>query len=707
MIVKEIMTASPISLTGQITLREAARVLIERRIDGVPVVDEHGKLLGLVTKSHVLRSVANGSNLDVCLAEIMEKNVITTTVDADLYSLNALDVGRLPVVDQHNNLLGIVTRSDLARVYYNSTKDLERELSAVLNSVHNAIVTVDETGNVRIFNRAAEKIFGLPAEDVVGRPLTELLPSSKLADIVQTGQAAVSQKIVYNDRTLISNRTPINVDGRTVGAVAVVQDISELEHISQELQFTKNLMEELDAIIESSFDGIYVTDGDGRTIRINEAYSRITGIHADEVIGKTMQELVEEGVYDQSATVLVMERNQPVTISQEVKTGKSVLVTGNPKFDDNGRLTRVVTNVRDITELNNLRQELDLAQELKQHYQEQLSKYKVLDKYVWRSQKSLDLIDLVMRLGQVDSTVLIQGESGVGKEIIAEILHSNSLRKDKPFVRINCGAIPESLLESELFGYDAGAFTGAKKGGKMGIFEIANQGTLFLDEIGELPLLLQVKLLRVIQDKEITRVGGTKPIKVDVRLITATNRDLWEMVMKNLFRKDLFYRLNVVPVMVPPLRERREEIPVLAAHFMHLFNKRYGLNKRLDQTIMTQLLNYDWPGNVRELENVIERAIVTSPCDVIKHMCLGSAADNSGSECYETHIYAPAKLKTAMEKLEKQMIQNALNKHGTTRKAAEELGVSQPTVVRKAARYGITHQDADMGGPCDTEVNSP
>ena len=436
----------------------------------------------------------------------MERQVITVSPDDSLDELINLEVGRLPVID-NGRLVGMVTRSDLAKAYYSSARELERSLDIIIESVHNAMITIDESGQVQIFNSAAEKLFDIKKEKIIGQPITKFMPDSTLPDILKSGKTEFSQKVIFQDRTLLSNRTPVIVNGKTIGAAAVVQDISELEQISQELQSTRELKEELDAIINSSFDGIYVTDGEGKTIRINEAYSRITGIRADEVLGKTMSELVESGVYDQSATMLVMERREPVTISQELRTGKSILVTGSPIIGENGQLRRVVTNVRDITELNCLRKELDQAMGLQMHYEERLSRYQVLDKYVIRAQKSRDLIDLVLRLGQVDSTVLIQGESGVGKEMIAEILHSNSLRKDKPLVRINCGAIPENLLESELFGYESGAFTGANKGGKIGIFEVAQHGTLFLDEIAELPLHLQVKLLRVIQEREMTRVG--------------------------------------------------------------------------------------------------------------------------------------------------------------------------------------------------------
>lgn len=692
MIIKDIMTANPITLWSHQTLQEAARTFVENRIDGAPVVDNDGVLIGLLTKSHILKAVMDERSMEILVGQVMETKVIFVDPDAGLSNLVDVEVGRLPVVE-NGYLVGMVTRSDLARAYYSSALELKSSLDTILGSVHNAMITVDDSGRVQVFNTAAERLFGVKREEITGQPITNIMPDSTLPGIVKTGKTEYSQKITFHNRTLLSNRTPVIVNEKIIGAAAVIQDISELEQISQELKSTRELKEELDAIINSSFDGIYVTDGQGKTIRINEAYSRITGIKADEVVGKTMTELVEEGVYDQSATVLVMECMEPVTISQELRSGKSLLVTGNPIFDERGQLRRVVTNVRDITELNSLRKELEHAMGLRLHYEERLSRYQLLDKYVIRSQKSRDLIDLVFRLSQVDSTVLIQGESGVGKEMVAEILHGNSLRKDKPLVRINCGAIPENLLESELFGYETGAFTGAKKGGKMGIFEIAHHGTLFLDEISELPLQLQVKLLRVIQEKEITRVGGTAPIQVDVRLIAATNQDLWELVNKNLFRTDLFYRLNVVPIIVPPLRERKDDIPALVAHFVGRFNRKYEFNKRLEQKVVEKLIAYDWPGNIRELENVIERTLVTNPGDVITDVILPDS--NKSDTKLSPSTLSDMGLKEAVEYLESQMIKHALSTYGTTRKAAQVLGVSQPTIVRKAARYGLQSTQND------------
>jgi TyrR family helix-turn-helix protein len=300
------------------------------------------------------------------------------------------------------------------------------------------------------------------------------------------------------------------------------------------------------------------------------------------------------------------------------------------------------------------------------------------------------LMEMVIRLAKVDSTVLIAGESGTGKELIAETLHRNSPRRKGPFIKVNCGAIPENLLESELFGYEAGAFTGAKKEGKPGYFELASGGILLLDEIGELPLSLQVKLLRALQSMEITRVGGTYPLKIDVRIMAATNRDLLKMVQRKQFREDLYYRLNVVPIYVPPVRDRKEDITQFVVHFMQVFNKKYQLTKRISPEVIDIFMKYDWPGNVRELENLIERLIVITPKDIITREDLPSNLSNVGSgNVPQVLVSGIVPLKEAVESVEKQILEKAYVEYNSTRQMAGELKVAASTIVRKAAKYGI------------------
>jgi len=302
-----------------------------------------------------------------------------------------------------------------------------------------------------------------------------------------------------------------------------------------------------------------------------------------------------------------------------------------------------------------------------------------------------NLLETVIRLAEVNSTILITGESGTGKELIAETIHNNSARKNGPFVKVNCGAIPESLLESELFGYESGAFTGARKEGKLGYCELASGGTIFLDEISELPLSLQAKLLRFLQNKEIIRIGGRNPFKVDVRIIAATNRNLLEMVRKREFREDVYYRLNVVPINIPPLRERKEDIPNLVVHFMQLFNNKYRLAKRIDPGVIDILMRHDWPGNIRELENLIERLVVTTANNIITADDLPSYLSNMVSDnSSEVLVSSIIPMRKAVESVEKQLLKMAYAQYTTTRQMARELEVAASTIVRKAAKYGIS-----------------
>lgn len=478
----------------------------------------------------------------------------------------------------------------------------------------------------------------------------------------------------------------ITDDGVVVGVVSRSDLLNYLWKENEHLRKYKTLKEEMDAIFEASYDYLFITDSEGRVTKANQAYYRITGIKPEEVIGKTMYELVAQGYYDRSCSVEVIETLKPVTFVQKIKTGRTVLVTGNPVFNEKGELISVITNGRDITELNELKRKVEHVKGLSQHYKNELNSLKGSTDYVVASSVMEELMKQISRLAKFDSAILVTGESGVGKEIVAEQIHLQSLRSDMPYIRINCASIPENLLESELFGYVEGAFTGAKKGGKMGIFELADGGTLLLDEIGELPLNMQAKLLRVIQENEVTRIGGNTTTKIDVRIIASTNRDLNEMVRKGLFRKDLYYRLNVIPIRIPPLRERKEEIPVFIDYYLNKFNQKYKLKKQIDPSLIEELIHYDWPGNVRELKNVIERAIVTTAGNTITQITLET--DNV-IEQQEEWDKPTVNLREIVKKIEKHYIETYFDKYGSTRKAAVALGISQSTLCRKAAMYGI------------------
>jgi PAS domain S-box-containing protein len=456
---------------------------------------------------------------------------------------------------------------------------------------------------------------------------------------------------------------------------------------------SRSIDEEIDAIIESFYDGIFIADAEGFCIKVNKAYERITGLSRTELIGKNLRWLVSNGYYSESTTLIVKETKKPITILQTLKNGKKILCTGNPILDNYGNLIKVVTNVRDITELTNIYDQLRKTERLKDKYEKEIQhlrkeQLEAAD-IIAESPSMIEIISDIYKVARVDSSVLILGESGVGKEIIAKLLHKNSKRKEGPFIKINCAAIPHSLLESELFGYEEGAFTGAKKSGKPGVFELADKGTLFLDEIAEIPLELQPTLLRVLQDREIRRIASVKPIKIDSRLVFATNRNLEEMVKEGDFREDLYYRINVVPIIIPPLRERKEDIRPLIFKFLDDFRKKYNIEKTISEAALEKLVNYYWPGNIRELRNVIERLVVVTNQMVISSEHIPSKIINNQYGKGNSNHIKIIPLNEAVENVERDLIWKALRLHKTTRKAAKALGISQSTIVRKCKILGI------------------
>lgn len=445
-------------------------------------------------------------------------------------------------------------------------------------------------------------------------------------------------------------------------------------------------VEELLPILDSIDDAVFIDSSDGYALWCNKACEELYEVKQEEIYGIHVSDLEETGVFAPSVAKEVMNKKEEVTIIHENKSGKKLLSTGIPIFDQEGKLTKIITTSRDITELTQLQNQLEsVRQKLTQ-----MQSFEGLpgEEIVASSPAMYNVMQLAKRLAAVDSTVLITGESGVGKGVIARLLHQNGPRKKFPFVTVNCGAIPESLIESELFGYENGAFTGSRAEGKKGMFEIAQNGTIFLDEISELPLNLQVKLLQVIQERTITRIGGDKAIPVDVRVVSATNKELDTLVKERKFREDLYYRLNVVPITVPPLRERPEDIlPLLEANMIRC-NQKLHENKTLSQKALHILMRYTWPGNVRELQNITERLILTTRNNTIMEDNLPVFIRES-AKSQPVNSASSLSLSAAMEQAEKSILERALLQYKSTRAMARALDVSQPTIVRKLRKYGL------------------
>ena len=448
----------------------------------------------------------------------------------------------------------------------------------------------------------------------------------------------------------------------------------------------------LDAIIQNSYDGIFITDGQAVTIMVNRSYETISGLRAEQVLGRSMREIVEEGLISASGTLLALEKRRPVTLDQQFRNGNRAMITSSPILAENGRVAMVVTNVRDITEICRLQEELERNEEKKRR---STSEAEALRRQLMGNEDLIvadrnmqNVLRMVSRVARLDTTVLLLGETGVGKEEVAKHLYRTSSRSDKQFIKVNCGAIPAELIESELFGYEKGAFTGANREGKVGLFEVADRGTIFLDEVGELPLEMQVKLLRVLQEQEIERIGSSRTIKIDVRVLAATNRDLEEMVARKLFREDLYYRLNVFPITIPPLRERPDDIVPFARSFLAELNRKYGMKKEFLPSALASLRGYDWPGNVRELKNIVERAAILSngPTICAEDLSLRPAA-SMAEPAERRALGETVDLKRLVEEFELEYIEAAYAEYGNVREAAASLGMDASTFVRKRKRY--------------------
>jgi len=460
----------------------------------------------------------------------------------------------------------------------------------------------------------------------------------------------------------------------------------ELAKLAEKIEELENLNRDLMGMIDNSYDAMAIVDNETRLIKVNPAFDRVMGFSG--VQGRKIRELVSEGYSDTAASIKVLETGKTQSVIINTKSGKQVLSTGIPVFDKNGEIIRIYCNLRDVTELNALKEKYEESQKLISKYLLELQEVKKLKdmqfSLIAKSQQMKQVMEAAYRLAHFDTTILILGESGVGKDLIARIIHEASSRKETGvFVKINCGAIPAELLESELFGYKGGAFTGASKEGKAGYFEIADRGTLFLDEIGDLPLRLQVKLLSVIQDQEITRVGDVHSKKVDVRIIAATNQNLEEMVRKGKFREDLFYRLNVVPIFILPLRERKEEVPFLLAHFVSEYNKKYKTHMRLSREAVEVLVNYRWPGNVRELANLIEHLIVVTNEPHIKPDHLPGKYLSDSVEPGIDPLDSLKLLREQVDAFEKTLIRKTVARCKTHEEAAHRLGISLSTLTRR------------------------
>jgi len=581
----------------------------------------------------------------------------------------------------------------------------------VYSNIESGLLVVDNQHTIIIYNTEAERLFGIPAREVLGRKVTEVFPDSRLPEVVDTKEPILGYTREIGKSTIVVNTTPIIENDEIKGAISTFEDVSRLVQISWEFEEVKELKERYLQILEAVQDGICVFDREGTVTYINGSYNEITGENISE--GDNIHEISPNG-----SRMRVLEKGQKIMgeISQK-KNGKSVVANIVPIIV-NQQITGGISVVKNLSEIEELIDRISHLSAKTEYLEEELHRRKKLNpafnRIVGVSNKLYDAMKLAAKTADNNFNVLIRGESGTGKELIAEAIHYSSERATQPFIRVNCAAIPENLLESEMFGHVKGAYTGAIKT-KIGKFELADKGTIFLDEIGELDKSMQAKMLRVIQKKEFQRVGDDRTITVDARIIAATNRNLEELVENGEFREDLYYRLNVIPIWLPPLRERREDIPVLSEYFLNKIAEELGCEpKQLSGEAMDALIHYSWPGNIRELENVMERINILADGREVQKEDLPhyisenyhtSVNDEVPSEAVTENGLYDAGLslgKTSAEEIvtgndeimpweyyEREIIRKALKKYGSYNAAGKALGLTHKTVAAKARKYHI------------------
>uniref|UniRef100_C5D458 PAS modulated sigma54 specific transcriptional regulator, Fis family n=1 Tax=Geobacillus sp. (strain WCH70) TaxID=471223 RepID=C5D458_GEOSW len=667
-------------------------------------------LLKLLEKTTMFQIVAVVDiNEKACGIKLAKEMNIATGTDWRAFTSEEIDLiieatGKQEVLDEirkHCSPNTIVVPGTVAHIMAELVEEKEMLIAKlksettrrglIFNSAHDGMIVVDEFAYITDINNSAAEMIEVDKEEVIGKHILEVIPTSGLPRVLKTKQTEFHQELkLENGKKIITTRIPmIDETGKLFGALAVFKDITELVKLAEEITDLKEMRMMLEAIIHSSEEAISVVDEHGNGILINPAYTRITGLTEEEVIGKPATADIAEG---ESMHMQVLKTRRPVR-GVRMKVGpknRDVVVNVAPIIVD-GVLKGSVGVIHDVSEIQRLTAELNRARQIIRTLE---AKYSFAD-IIGTSEGIKVAIEQAKVAAKTPVTILLRGESGTGKELFAHAIHNASDRKYNKFIRVNCAAISETLLESELFGYEEGAFSGAKRGGKRGLFEEANNGSIFLDEIGELSANTQAKLLRVLQEGEIVRVGGTKPIPINVRVIAATNVNLEKAIAEGTFREDLYYRLNRMPIYIPPLRARKEDIPALCQHLIQKLNQDYGRNvEGVTSAALDLLLAYDWPGNVRELENVLGRAMIfmkfnevmidvhhIPPLDI-------SRADSSPHKNEKETEIRP--LEEMVEQYEASIIKQALRKYNNNKTAtARALGISIRNLYYKLEKYNI------------------
>ncbi len=673
------------------TLRTVMEYYLEYKINTLPVVDEEDKLIGVFPKKRLFKAILEGAGLDEPCAPYMVDRPIFITVDRtyDEYSLvvrvtkSAVDT--VAVVDRSGKVAGMIGTAEYLRNSLNVIMASSALLESLFRVNYEGIIIVDNEGYILRINPAAEKMFQLRISEVKGKKLKEILP-----EIEVSGQLQIGQKRTIKSLAVIINEMPIIEDGEQIGSSVAFLDISDMEKIAQELEIVKGLQTTIDGVLSASSDGVFVSDISGTIKYVNERACKLVSLTSEQIVGRPVQSLL------QTSNPIRIAKSGAIEVDSCNIDGKICLVSHIPFKNNNNEadeINGIVSTVylKDNAVTEEIAQKWFILKQKVQYYRDELEKRggssSRFDQIITNNPEFKKIKKEAQFIARSSSTVLLTGESGVGKDMFARGIHEASPRAKYPFVKVNCVSIPETLFESELFGYAPGSFTGALKNGKPGYFERAHMGTIFLDEIGDMPMSIQAKLLQVLQEKEFMRVGGTSRQTVDVRIIAATNRDLRDAIAKKTFREDLYYRLNVIEFHLPPLRDRPEDILALAESFVEKYNGILGSKiTGISEQAKRALQEYTWSGNIRELENAIERAanfvwegeigIENLPGQIIQ-------LEHEPAELFSSY-------QNSLVDFEKKALMDVLRKtNGNRSAAARMLNLSRSAFYDRLAKYNL------------------
>ncbi len=687
MYLKDMMSKIEKGLDENSSLFDAIHFMKELKWNTIPVINEKHRLVGVFTRSTLFKMILERQSLDTPIISYIKRDVISLPLDTPYEKLEKIvkesTVGTGVVVDHDQEVIGLFSKTDMISALFRSSQSLKEQLETVLDSSELGVFLTDHTHKIIFINDKLITMLNTTKEKIIGKYIDVIFSFKKDSN----HQYVTPQRMHLKQYELVVKIATYNTVKGNTGYIAIFQNISEIKEMAEELNTVKKLKRLLDSVIENAYDGIITFDENGLITFSSPSMLDLFSLEKDKALRKPI-----DSIFPQLHLTKVLKTGIADVSDMLEINGISYIVHRIPVVED-GEIIGGIGKVmyRQLHEVRDIFKRLDMMENKINYYQQELKKTETsrftMDHIYTRDAQMEKLKRTTMKAAKGRSTILVRGESGTGKELFAHAIHSVSARKNGPFVTVNCAAIPDHLLESEFFGYEEGAFTGAKQKGKLGKFDLANGGTLFLDEIGDMSIQLQAKLLRVLQEKEFYRVGGMKRIRVDVRIISATNRLLEEMVKKGLFREDLYYRLNVISIEIPPLRKRSSDILLLSNLFIKEMNKVIGTSVTgMENEVERALLEYQWPGNVRELKNIMERGVTFSEHGKIKLEDLPDYMRNN-SDIGEASVHHQ---KNLLKKAEEEMIREALAQtNGNKSEAAKVLGISRSVLYTKLKKYNM------------------